>query len=255
MKAGEIVAAAPSCPFCQHLTVVGGTASTNDDLLEELRSGAPNGRVLIADQQMGGRGRVGHSWHSPAGVNLYMSVLLRPRLDDVAALTPLALVAGLAVAESIRASTGVDAKVKWPNDVLIGRRKVAGILMEAAESRSGGPALVIGIGLNVNQRAFPVDLVDIATSLFIETGQTYARSLVAADLLRRLHQRISEALEGSTESVLDAWSALSSTIGRRVRPQDGPEGIALSIDVSGALVVRDDSGEVHRVIAGLIDEI
>lgn len=255
MKAEDIKAAALSCPFCRAFTVIESTTSTNDDLLKESRDGAPDGRVLIADQQLGGRGRVGRTWSSPAGVNLYMSVLLRPELEDVAALTPLALVAGLAVAESARATAGVDAQVKWPNDVLIKGRKVAGILMEAAEGRSGRPALVIGIGLNVNQPTFPEELADIATSLTIETGRSFSRSLVAAGLLSRLHARVSQAFEDGIEPVLDEWTALSSTIGRRVRPQDCPEGTALSVDTSGALVVRDDSGEVHRVIAGLIDEL
>jgi BirA family biotin operon repressor/biotin-[acetyl-CoA-carboxylase] ligase len=255
VNAEKIIAAAPSCPFCGALSVVDETASTNDDLLAEARAGAAHGRVIIANHQRGGRGRVGRDWHSPPGLNLYVSALLRPELDDVGKLTPLALVAGLAVAETARSSSKVDARVKWPNDVLIKGRKVAGILMEAAEISGEGPALVIGIGLNVNQTTFPPELADIATSLHIETGRTFDRSSIAARLLEQLHGRISNALGGDVETVLDDWSALSSTIGRRVRPQDGPEGMATAVDLNGALVVRDDEGQIHRVISGLIEEV
>jgi len=254
LTASAIRAARPG-PLGRTLRVIESTSSTNDDLAAAARDGAPAGTVLVADHQTGGHGRSGRSWHSPPGVNLYLSVLMRPKLATPGALPSLSLVAGLAVAEALRSTSGLDARVKWPNDVLVdGARKVAGILMEAIDASTQTPSLVVGIGLNVNERTFPPELASTATSLYLETGRTHDRAEVAAALLRHIDMRFNEASERGVEDLLSEWSAISSTLGRRVRPQDGPEGVALSVAPNGALLVRDDEGTVHEVVAGLIEE-
>ena len=254
LTAADVLAASPG-PLCREIAVTPCCASTNDDLLAAARQGAPQGRVLVADEQTGGRGRRGRSWHSPPGANLYLSVLLRPHASRPSSLTPLSLVAGLAVAEAVlEAAPELDPRVKWPNDVQVGGRKVAGILMEAADSPAHGLALVVGVGLNVNQDAFPDELAAIATSLRLETGRLHDRAVLAAAVLRRLDLRLGQAAGAGLEGVLERWSSRSSTLGRRVACPDGLEGVATGIAADGALVVRDDAGETHHVVSGLVEE-
>ncbi len=143
------------------------TASTNSDAMAAARTGAPHGSVWLADEQTQGRGRGGHQWHSSAGNGLYVSVLLRP--EFLAARLPLLpLAAGLAAADAIRTATGAAIDLRWPNDLLIGPRKVGGILVESAGTQGKGAFAVVGIGINMHQREFAPDLDTPATSLDIE---------------------------------------------------------------------------------------
>ena len=179
MLTAEAIAREEPGPWGAHVAVAEVTGSTNHDLMAAARAGAGHGQVLFAEEQTRGRGRLGRHWHSPRGVNLYFSVLLYPPRLDITQFPPFALVAGLAVAEAIHEATGLSAKVKWPNDVLIGRRKVAGLLTEALPGSPAG--LVVGVGLNVNQDRFPPDLREIATSLALATGQVFRVGRCAAD--------------------------------------------------------------------------
>jgi BirA family biotin operon repressor/biotin-[acetyl-CoA-carboxylase] ligase len=250
----EVRAAHPG-PLCRELTVVARTVSTNDDLLAAARSGAAEGRVIVAEEQTGGRGRRGRAWHSPPGANLYLSVLLRPGSASAAALPPLSLVAGLAVAEAVaELAPEIAPRLKWPNDVLVGGRKLAGILNEAVDCPGSGLALVVGVGLNVNQEAFPDELREIATSLRLETGRPHVRAPLAAAVLRRLHACLAQVGEEGLAPLLSRWASRSSTLGRRVRCQDGPEGVATGLAPDGALLVTDDAGTLHQVGAGLVEE-
>lgn len=254
LTAAEVLAAAPG-PLCRELTVLDRTVSTNDDLLAEARDGAREGRVIVAEEQTGGRGRRGRAWHSPPGANLYLSALLRPSAKPAAALPPLSLVVGLAVAEAVaEVAPGLEPLVKWPNDVLVRGRKLAGVLNELVGCPGSGLALVVGVGINVNQEAFPDELRELATSLRLETGRPHARAPLAAAVLRRLHARLAQVDAQGLAPVLAAWAARSSTLGRRVTCQGGPEGIATGLAPDGALLVTDDSGETHQVSAGLISE-
>src|SRR4051794_2492076 len=154
------------------------TGSTNSDAMAAARQGAPHGSVFFADEQRAGRGRGDHTWHSAAGEGLYVSVLLRPELSP--AFLPLVpLAAGLAAADAIRAVTGLDMDLRWPNDLLIGPRKTGGILVEAqTQSRPEANAIgfcVVGIGINVHQREFQPGLATPATSLDLELGHVFGQ--------------------------------------------------------------------------------
>ncbi len=198
--------------FAGHLHFSPVTDSTNTDALEAARAGAPHGSVYFADEQLAGRGRGDHTWHSAAGQGLYVSVLLRPRIP-AARLPLLPLAAGLAAADAIRAVSGLSVgniDLRWPNDLLIGPRKAGGILVEAnseASAKSGTVAFaVVGIGINVHQRSFASDLSTPATSLDLESGRRISRQSLLVSLL--------ESLQREAHGLLDGASA--QTIPRRV---------------------------------------
>jgi len=227
-------------------------ASTSDLAKELAEQGAAHGEVVIAERQTAGRGRRGRSWSSPAGKNLYLSAVLRPELPPQRA-AELTLVASLAVCDACR-QAGVDAGIKWPNDVLVGGRKVAGILTELAAEPDVVHWVVVGIGVNLNagREDFPEEIRDEATSLAIERGQPVPRALFAAALLSLLEQWLDRHAEEGFEAVRRAWRERSATLGRSVRVEvDGGEvdGVADDLDESGALLVRSESGLV-RVVAG-----
>lgn len=226
--------------------------STNDLAKELAETGAVHGEVVIAECQTAGRGRRGRSWVSPAGRNLYLSVVLRPALPPQRA-PELTLVASLAACDACR-QAGVDAGIKWPNDVLVGGRKVAGILTELSAEPDLVHWVVLGIGVNLNATAedFPDDLRDVATSLALERGQPVPRALFTAALLSTLEQWLDVHAAEGFEPIRQAWRERSCTLGHEVRVEaDGRElsGEAEDIDEGGALVVRTPSGRV-RVVAG-----
>ncbi len=192
----------------RELRGVASTRSTNDDVLALARAGAAHGLVVIADEQTGGRGRLGRTWTSPPGQNLYLSALLRPELPPGGA-PPITLAAAVAVAEALNES-GVRASIKWPNDVLImvdsKEKKVAGILTESVTRGSRLEAVVLGIGVNLNWRELPAELVPIATSVALATGEAVDRDAFAAALLARL-ERGSRARAGEAAPAAPAPAA------------------------------------------------
>lgn len=206
------------------------TDSTNERAKELADAGALHGTLVTADEQEAGRGRQGRVWTAPAGSAVLMSVILRD-LDERHALLPLA--AAVAVCEAC--GSDLAPQVKWPNDVWIDRRKVAGILIEG-RPREGWA--VLGIGLNVTTDSFPPDLAGIATSLRL-AGHETTPAAVLPDLLAALNRWI----DAWPEAVLKAWRSRDALKGERVRWADG-EGIANGIDDSGGLLVRTDDGHV-----------
>lgn len=242
-----------TCLLGRPLICLPATQSTNAVVREQAHSGAPEGLVVIADAQTGGRGRLGRSWLSPPGVGIWMSILLRPGLPAADA-QRLTLAAAVAVADAIAAVSGLQAGIKWPNDVMIAGRKCSGILTEVETGGDRVTAAVVGIGINVNTPSFAPDLT-AATSLLIERGgRPVARAPLAAAVLLRFEQAYRQLLAGEFRPVLDRWRALSVTLGRRVQVMpvgDQPyAGWAEAADDDGALRVRLDSGEVRRVLAG-----
>ena len=226
--------------------------STNDRARELADEGAAHGEVVIAESQTAGRGRRGRTWASPPGRNLYLSVVLRPALPPQRA-PELTLVASVAACEACR-KAGVDAGIKWPNDLLVGGRKVAGILTELSAEPDQVHWVVVGIGVNLNAGPddLPPELREIATSLSVERGQPVPRALFAAALLSELEQWLDlHAAEGFAP-VREAWRERSVTLGREVRVEvDGREvaGTAEDVDEAGALLVRTRAGLV-RVVSG-----
>jgi len=212
--------------------------STNRVAMEMAENYAPHGTVVVADAQTAGRGRMGRRWMSPAGKNLYVSLLLRPSVPTVDA-TRLALVAGVALADAVEA-VGVPASLKWPNDLYCGGRKAAGILAEMASDPDGVRHVVIGVGLNVNMEEadFPQELRGTATSLRICAGRAFRRVDVLVRLLEAFGTRYAEFIGGGFASLRDGWDRRDFLRGRRIllRRQGGEGwGTADGLDTVGAL--------------------
>jgi BirA family biotin operon repressor/biotin-[acetyl-CoA-carboxylase] ligase len=233
--------------------------STNDLAAARARSGAPQGLVVATERQSAGRGRLGRVWHSPAGENLYVSILLRPT-RPAPEIPPLTLLAGAAVARAL-ARLGVEARLKWPNDVQLvaggAARKVAGLLTEMASEGGRVGHVVVGLGLNVNARSFPDELATRATSLRLAAGRTFERAAVLAAVLEEL-EGLYEAFEArGPAAASEAWQPFAS-VGARCRIHapgalSGElEGTMMGIDADGALRLRDDAGHIHRVLSGEI---
>jgi BirA family transcriptional regulator, biotin operon repressor / biotin---[acetyl-CoA-carboxylase] ligase len=214
--------------------------------------------VVAADAQTAGRGRLGRSWHSPPGENLYLSIVLRPRrgAQEIPVLT---LLVGGGVAKALSAR-GARVRLKWPNDVLLvddagQRRKVAGILTEMTTAGDRVEHVIVGVGLNVNGDVFPGEIADRATSLRRALGQNVDRAGLIADLLAALEPLFDDFESRGAPAAVEAFSAAAGLPDRcRVAApgQTGEllEGTALGIDPDGALRVRDDGGHIHRVISG-----
>ena len=231
--------------------VVASTGSTNADLAERARRGEPAGLVLATDHQVSGRGRLGRTWTAPAGSSIAMSVLLRPERDP-ATWTWLPLLAGLAVAESVRAVAGVPALLKWPNDVLIDDAKVCGILAERVDSPHG-PACVLGLGINVHLTADQLP-VPTATSLAVlRPGERFVRAEIMATVLATLALLYHRWEDGRDAELAADYVARSGTLGRSVRVlrADGStvSGEAIGVDAEGRLRVRTPTG-VQTFAAG-----
>jgi BirA family biotin operon repressor/biotin-[acetyl-CoA-carboxylase] ligase len=217
------------------------TESTNDDARLLAAAGAPHGALVVADTQTAGRGRRGRAWQSPPGENLYASFVLRPAVALVDA-PSLSLVAGLAVAEAVAAhAEGADVRVKWPNDVRVGGKKLAGVLLEASLRGAELAWLVLGVGVNVRGETAPEGVEDLATTVRVGRGADVSRAAVLATLCERLEARVGEFERGGFAALREAVSARCETIGTRVRVE-GTEGVAEALDEGGALVVRRDDG-------------
>jgi BirA family biotin operon repressor/biotin-[acetyl-CoA-carboxylase] ligase len=233
----------------RHLAVCG---STNDEAAAWARAGAPEGAVVVADAQERGRGRLGRAWHSPPGDSLYFSVVLRPRLP-LERVPPLTLAAGVAVCEAV-ARFDVAPSLKWPNDLLASGRKLAGILTEAASQRDRVEHVIVGIGVNLNNAAFPDELSSIATSLRQERGgRAVDRAAFAAVLCERLELHVERFVESGAAAVAAAWRRHAAFFGARVRVTTGLApvvGRAEGIDDDGALLLRLDDGRLLRLHAG-----
>jgi BirA family biotin operon repressor/biotin-[acetyl-CoA-carboxylase] ligase len=232
--------------------------STNDRAAEQAREGAAAGLVVAADRQTAGRGRMGRTWHSPAGSNLYLSILLRPRRPP-AEIPPLTLLAGGALAGAL-AELGFAPRLKWPNDVQMvdaqgRRRKVAGILTEMASAGDRAAHVVVGVGLNVNGVDFPPEIAELATSLRREGGAGVPRARVLAAFLNTLEPMLEDFdARGPAAAVaaFEAHAALPAPCRVTVpgRPDERLAGVALGVDPDGALRLRDETGQIHRVISG-----
>jgi len=253
--------------------------STNDVALALAATGDGEGAVVIADAQTAGRGRRGRGWFSPPASGLYVSLVVAPgraRLDPERATALLTLAAGVALAEGVEAATGLRADIKWPNDLLVARRKLAGILAEAVvgdpPDRGGGGApaamgnrgaprdamnVVLGYGINVGPMAYPPELSDRATSLESELGRPIDRAALCAETLAAVARRYDDLLEGRFDAILDAWRnrapgcrdarvTWEATSGADAAPRLGT---TAGVDDWGALLVRV-AGRVERIVAG-----
>ena len=204
----------------------------------------------MADEQTAGRGRLQRAWSSPKGAGLYFSLLLRPKISQNH--WPLiTLMAAVAVAEALREACGLETDIKWPNDLLSGERKICGILAEAIETPTGR-AVILGIGINLTQDAYPEELANVATSVAAATGREPEREAILTELLESLSRWY--LLLSEPGAIVEAWSRRSSyAAGKLVKVSNGDEmwkGITSGLENDGALRVRSASGEIKLVRAG-----
>jgi BirA family biotin operon repressor/biotin-[acetyl-CoA-carboxylase] ligase len=227
--------------------------STNDVAMERASRGDPHGTVVMADEQRRGRGRLGRTWVSPPDANISMSIILRLGMPpgDAGLIT---IMAAVASASSLREMTGLEARIKWPNDIEASGRKLGGILTEMRSEPDRILHAVVGIGINVNTRMddFPEEFRDSATSLYHETGRIWARTDVAVHLLDAFHGEIASFRKHGRGALLERWRGLSSTLGKRVSVETSAGtivGRALDVDDRGFLLVRT-AGGVQTVSSG-----
>ncbi|HSO36140.1 MAG TPA: biotin--[acetyl-CoA-carboxylase] ligase [Labilithrix sp.] len=236
------------------LSVVDETESTNDAAKRGARAGAPHGATWLAESQTAGRGRQGRAWLSPRGENLLFSVLLRLACPP-ARVPPLSLVSGLAVRDAVARALGAardgDVVVKWPNDVLVRGKKIAGVLVESALAGAKVEYVIVGIGINVLTRSFPDEVAALATSIALEGGQDLDRAEILADVLAGLARDVELVAHrglGLVHARLTRHDALS---GHEVESTDSPlRGTACGIDLEGRLLVRAADGTVTKVASG-----
>ncbi len=225
------------------------TTSTNDVAIELAEKGAEEGTVVLADNQTMGRGRRGRKWLAPPKTCILASMILRPSLPlkYINIITPVAVTS---VAKAINSITKLDAYIKWPNDVIINKRKVCGILTETRMGRIRFVVVGIGINVNIAKDSIPDEISDIATSLSIESGYNISRIHILGEILRNFERRYLEINEKTYGEFFDEWKSLSATIGRKVQIESEnviKQGTALDIDEVGALIVRLDEGEILRI--------
>lgn len=230
------------------------TTSTNDVAEKLARDGVGEGVVVFAEEQTRGRGRLGRVWLSPTRKGLWFSVLLRPPFGPQET-TQLTVISATALRRAVQRVTGLKADIKWPNDLLIGGRKAAGILTEMSAELDRVRHVILGIGVDVNVAAaeFPAELRKTATSLSRELGAEVSRAELAVEILRELDADYAQVCAGKFAGLADEWEAACVTMGRKVAVHAGDRqfrGQAEALDEDGALLVRTEHGHLERVIGG-----
>lgn len=247
LVADDIRARLATRRFGRRLHLLGETDSTQRVALELARNGAEEGTLVIAERQTAGRGRMGRSWHSPAGKGIYMSLILKPDLPLHQA-PQLTLLTSVAVVRAIRMLVPkVDVQIKWPNDLLVRGRKLCGILLESSAENERLQHVVAGIGISVNlsEEDYPEELRSIATSLRMESGETVNRAELIAQCMAQLEQWYEVYLQQGFPPIRTLWEAYAETIGRKVSIRSGGRtvtGLAIGLDDYGGLIVDTGDG-------------
>jgi len=228
------------------------TDSTNARARDLAEKGAPEGTLVIAESQTRGRGRKGRTWFSPSGAGIYASLILRPAIPTSEA-TRITFLTAVAAAETLLHSTDQVVRIKWPNDILINGKKVAGILTEISAEKGAVDYAVVGLGMNVNTPAFPNDIEETATSILIETGKRFSRAGLLREYLRRQEACLRWLRSSGFKPILDRWKELADSIGREVRVEMMDKtyiGWVEDIDPEGILILKDKEGVSHRIVSG-----
>jgi BirA family biotin operon repressor/biotin-[acetyl-CoA-carboxylase] ligase len=255
LEAGPITSRLETTRIGKRLVCLKQTVSTNADAFRLAEEGAAEGTVVIADAQAGGKGRRGRVWSSPEGVNLYCSVLLRPHIMPHEA-PQLTFLSAVAVARAIDATTSLKPQIKWPNDVLIAGKKVAGLLNEMSAETDAINFVILGIGVNLNMTddQFPQDLRHPGTSLLLESGARLVRSTFAGIMLNELDKLYADFLSFGFGPVRSEWQERCVAKGRHVTVSDAGKdiisGTFAGIDEDGALLVKTGEGRVERILSG-----
>jgi len=231
------------------------TGSTNDDALAAARSGAPHGSVFVADEQTAGRGRRGNSWLAAPGESLLFSVIVRPELE-LAQASALTLSIGLALRDATLplVAPSDSVQIKWPNDLYVNGKKLAGILLESQLQGERLQAVVIGVGLNVATRDFPQEIAARATSLSLLGEKSVEREPLLQSLLDAIAARLDEYQRSGIAGILEELNASDALFGKPVRV-DAVTGVGRGLDAQGRLLLEDEAGTVHAIIAGTVELI
>ncbi len=229
----------------------GSVGSTNEVAKGLAAEGCGEGTAVVSEEQTAGKGRISRGWYSPKAQGIYCSIILCPDapLEELSKLTQLI---GLAAARAMRAE-GLEALIKWPNDIVIGGKKVCGILTETAAEMDRIHYVAAGFGINVNNGGFPGELAGIAASLYLESGKTYDRNRLLASVLREIQEEYYKYIGGRYSGFLDEVKGISATLGQRVRVLEGKReytGMAMDILPSGELSIKTDTGVIKEVRAG-----
>ncbi len=229
--------------------------STNELAMSfSIKKGFDTGIVIIADSQSKGRGRLGRRWISPPGVNIYMSIILKPEIEPKEA-NILTVLTAVACALAIRKTTGLSVSIKWPNDIEVAGKKLGGILTEVRSEPDRIKIAITGIGINVNieKKGFPPEIKSIATSIRNETGEYHSRSRIIIQILKEFEDFYKGLKRDGKGPLIETWKELSSIIGKNVRVTAGKEtisGFAEDIDEEGMLLLRISSGVIKKISAG-----
>ncbi len=228
------------------------TDSTNTRAKDLASKGALEGTLVISERQTKGRGRKGRSWFSPSQGGIYTSLILKPSISPSEA-PKITLLTAVVVAEALRSLTGLSAIIKWPNDILIDGKKVAGILTEMSTEMDAIDHIVVGLGLNVNTPDFPDDIREKATSLFIETGKHFPRVRFIQEYLKWYEEYYEIFKRTGFEPIIKRWKELTNIIGKRITVEmisKKYSGEVQDIDKDGVLILKDNTGKSHRIIFG-----
>jgi BirA family biotin operon repressor/biotin-[acetyl-CoA-carboxylase] ligase len=230
------------------------TDSTNSQAKRLADEGAPEGTVVVAESQTGGRGRRGRSWFSPAGQSIYTSIILRPPMAPAQA-PQITLMTAVAAARALQEATGLNATIKWPNDILIADKKIAGILTEISTEMDAVDYVVVGLGINVNTTAadMPPDIQSIATSVRIESGARFPRTDLLCSLLQHFESSYETLQRDGFRPIMAQWRQMSDIIGQPVYVDVldvRHTGIVEAVDDDGVLILKDENGQRHRIFSG-----
>jgi BirA family biotin operon repressor/biotin-[acetyl-CoA-carboxylase] ligase len=228
--------------------------STQNVAHKLVREGAQEGTIVIAEAQTAGRGRMGRKWHSPKGKGIWMSLVLKPEIP-LPLLSQLTLLIAVALCRSVRRVTGLEAGIKWPNDLLVDGRKISGILLESSAEDERLHYVIAGIGISANleEKDFPPELRNAATSLLIETGREIEREVLIGDFLGQLEEFYRLYTQQGFTPIRLLWEALSVSLHRpiRVNTERGVvEGSAVALDETGALIVELEDGKRMTLYSG-----
>lgn len=231
--------------------------STQQIALKLANDHAPEGTVVIAEEQLAGRGRMDRKWHSPKYTGIWMSLIIRPNIPLMQA-PQLTLLAAVAVVKAIADMTSLIPEIKWPNDILINHKKVTGILTELQAESDRINSIIIGMGINVNQQAadFPPELQTTATSLLMETGKKVSRAALIKSIFKHFEELYLLYLSEGFKPIKLLWESYAISIGKRIKArtvQKTIEGIALGITDAGVLQIKDNSGQIHNVYSADIE--
>ncbi len=237
----------------QQIHYFSSVSSTNTAACARAEAGDPEGTIVVAEFQKAGKGRLGRDWHSPSGENLYISLILRPEISPSEA-SGVTLLAAVAAADTLK-EKNIDPVIKWPNDILVNGKKIAGILTEMSSDQDQVHYIIPGIGININTNIskMPEGLRTQPASILSETGKKMNRAEFTALFLQKFESLYLDFKINGFSNILEQWKKYSNIIGRKVKVEllrGTVCGICESIDSTGALIVRDEEGAINHIISG-----